>query len=64
MPTLARMSRIAAASQESGMKKLIAVLAVTSTLGGCVVVPARPAYYHRPAPVYYYPAPYHYYYGY
>ena len=44
------------------MKKLIAVLAVFSTLGGCVVVPARPAYY-RPAPVYYYPAPYHHYYG-
>ncbi|WP_176464022.1 hypothetical protein [Bordetella genomosp. 11] len=45
------------------MKKLFAVLAVTSTLSGCVVVPARPAYYHpRPAPVYYYPAPYYYHY--
>jgi uncharacterized protein YceK len=42
------------------MKKLIAVLAVTSTLSGCVVVPARPVHY-RPAAVYYYPAPYHYY---
>jgi hypothetical protein len=46
------------------MLKLIAVLAVTSTLGGCVVVPARPAHYYRPAPVYYYPGPYHYYCGY
>ncbi|HTK00316.1 MAG TPA: hypothetical protein VL522_11875 [Bordetella sp.] len=45
------------------MKKLIAVLAVTSTLSGCIVVPARPAY-HRAPPVYYYPAPSHYYYGY
>ncbi|CAM3496134.1 hypothetical protein [Bordetella flabilis] len=45
------------------MKKLIAVLAVTSTLSGCIVVPARPAHY-RPAPVYYYPAAPHYYYGY
>jgi uncharacterized protein YceK len=45
------------------MKKLILVLAVTSTLSGCIVVPARPAHY-RPAPVYYYPAAPHYYHGY
>jgi uncharacterized protein YceK len=46
------------------MKKLILVLAVTSTLSGCIVVPARPAHYYRPAPVYYYPAAPHYYHGY
>ena len=34
-------------------KRLVLVLALASMLGGCVVVPARPAYY-RPAPNYYY----------
>ena len=33
-------------------KRLVLVLALASMLGGCVVVPARPAY--RPAPNYYY----------
>ncbi|CAB3691290.1 hypothetical protein LMG26696_04920 [Achromobacter pulmonis] len=46
------------------MKKTIALmLAMASALTGCVVVPARPAYY-RPAPAYYYyPAPHYYYHG-
>jgi hypothetical protein len=35
-------------------KSLLLMLAVSSALTGCVVVPARPAYY-RPAPVYYTP---------
>ena len=45
-------------------KRLVLVLALASMLGGCVVVPARPAYY-RPAPNYYYypayPGPHYYY---
>ena len=45
-------------------KRLVLVLALASMLGGCVVVPARPAYY-RPAPNYYYyprlPRPHYYY---
>ncbi|MDH3064952.1 hypothetical protein QEP16_16605 [Achromobacter insolitus] len=52
-------------------KESVAMLAMASALTGCVVVPARPAYY-RPAPVYYtphyyypaYPAPHYYYRGY
>ena len=48
-------------------KSLLLMLAMTSALTGCVVVPARPAYY-RPAPVYYGPprgyyGPPHGYYG-
>lgn len=31
-------------------RKLLAVAALAITLAGCIVVPARPAYY-RPAPV-------------
>lgn len=52
-------------------KSLMLMLVMASALSGCVVVPARPAYY-RPAPVYYtphyyypaYPAPHYYYRGY
>ncbi|WZB75958.1 hypothetical protein WJ972_08250 [Achromobacter insuavis] len=44
-------------------KTILLMLAVASALSGCVVVPARPAYY-RPAPAYYYPAPHYYYHGY
>jgi len=60
------------ARREPKMKKLVLLLiAMASALSGCVVVPARPAYY-RPAPVYYtphyyypaYPAPHYYYHGY
>ena len=44
-------------------KRLVLVLALASMLGGCVVVPARPAY--CPAPNYYYypayPGPHYYY---
>ncbi|WP_332608970.1 hypothetical protein [Achromobacter sp. ESBL13] len=51
-------------------KSLLLMMVMASMLSGCVVVPARPAYY-RQAPVYYtphyyypaYPAP-HYYRGY
>ena len=34
-------------------KTILLMLAMASALSGCVVVPARPAYY-RPAPAYYY----------
>ncbi len=52
-------------------KRLLLMMVIASTLTGCVVVPARPAYY-RPAPVYStlhyyypaYPAPHYYYRGY
>ncbi len=53
-------------------KTFLLMVAMTSALSGCVVVPARSAYY-RPAPVYAtphyyyypaYPAPHYYYRGY
>ncbi|WP_251863722.1 hypothetical protein [Achromobacter sp. Marseille-Q4962] len=45
-------------------KSLLLLLALTSLLSGCIVVPARHAPHYRPAPHYYYPVypgPHYYY---
>ncbi|MCY0858331.1 hypothetical protein [Cupriavidus sp. D39] len=41
-------------SKGKSMKSLLIAALVAVTLSGCVIVPARPAYYHSRAPVFVY----------
>ncbi len=41
-------------SKGEPMKSLLIAALVAVTLSGCVIVPARPAYYHYRAPVFVY----------
>ncbi|GAB7546986.1 hypothetical protein CS8_066760 [Cupriavidus sp. 8B] len=41
-------------SKGKSMKSLLIAALVAVTLSGCVIVPARPAYYHYRAPVFVY----------